>query len=58
VFTAIPSDSTALPGHLGTVSLATGVVEPFGTGFFGSPKGLLYVAAPRWPWGWPGFFGR
>ena len=46
--TAIPGDSQALPGDLGTIDLATGTVTPFATGF-GSPKGLLYL--PRYAGG-------
>jgi hypothetical protein len=40
--TAIPDDSPALPGEIGTVDLTTGLVETFATGL-GSPKGLLYL---------------
>jgi hypothetical protein len=42
VFSAVPSDSTALPGTLGRVDLRTGQVTPFATGF-GTLSGLLFV---------------
>jgi hypothetical protein len=46
VITAIPSDSPAMAGQLGTVNLFTGVVSPFASGFT-SPKGLLFVSSPN-----------
>ncbi|HEV2639470.1 MAG TPA: hypothetical protein VGX23_30305 [Actinocrinis sp.] len=43
VFSAVPSDSTVIPGNLATVDLGTGTVTAFGSGF-SNPKGLLFVA--------------
>lgn len=41
--TSVPTDSTTLPGVLGTIDLSTGTVSSFGTGF-GNPKGLLFTS--------------
>ena len=46
VLTAIPSDSSAMPGQVGTVDLFSGVVSPFAAGFT-SPKGMLFVSVPN-----------
>jgi hypothetical protein len=45
VFTAVPSDSTTLPGTLGRLDLSTGVVSPYAPAahWFTDPKGLLFV---------------
>jgi hypothetical protein len=45
VFTAVPSDSTTLPGTLGRLDLSTGVVSPYAPDahWFTNPKGLLFV---------------
>lgn len=43
VLTAIPSDSSAMAGQVGTVDLFSGTVSPFATGL-GSPKGMLFVS--------------
>jgi hypothetical protein len=42
VFTAVPSDSTALAGTLGKLDLKTGTVSPFAKGL-SNPHGLLFV---------------
>jgi hypothetical protein len=44
VLTAIPSDSQAMPGVVGTIDLPSGTVSPFANGFT-SPKGLLFESA-------------
>jgi hypothetical protein len=46
VFVSVPSDSSTLPGTLGTLDLNTGTVSPFST-VFGNPKGLLFVRTDR-----------
>ena len=41
-FSAVPNDSTVIPGNLGSVNLTTGQVTAFGSGF-GNPHGLLFI---------------
>lgn len=41
-FSAVPNDSTVIPGNLGSVDLATGQITAFGSGF-ANPHGLLFL---------------
>jgi hypothetical protein len=42
-FSAVPNDSTVIPGNLGSLNLATGQITAFGSGFE-NPHGLLFLA--------------
>ena len=42
-FSAVPNDSTVIPGNLGSLNLATGQITAFGSGF-ANPHGLLFLA--------------
>jgi hypothetical protein len=41
-FSAVPNDSTVIPGNLGSLDLATGQITAFGSGF-ANPHGLLFL---------------